>query len=853
MTIMCLVTNSVTAVMAAEGVNPQSTEEIEYETVDEMKSKSESGKDETEDSGEIERDVTVFPDPMPLPTPTPTPEETPQVTPSPTPPPEEEFPPETGAITVEEIQEDQPQMAEEGEVVKEDVTTVTNGESSTTIRQLSPDTVYKENFRFSTIKKKIFVSVGKADIYELTKDSAKVVGRLPENGIGYVLEDKDGWSYIESGNARGFISNDNILKGKDAKAYQKSVQDKIDSIIEERNKANTRVDEVIIYEELTEEELTTLKKQLAKDSAEENLVKVEGDKDKETNEEEMQGLDGGTDIDSLIEDIIKKKVPGADSEKSILSAKDREDVTGDKNDMGLASEEKVKLPEGIEKKDGKYYKKMEKEVITSEAVDISELKLPEFKYAVATVPYYENDSYSYKKVTTNETVVDAEYALAAQEEVNIYEEKSDKSRVVGTMKKGNICYFLADRDNPYAYVESDDVRGFVDKNQLIYGQDVINIIDAIGVEIFDFASQNIRPEENRACYYTITSTTTQSCANVDGKRMAVSSSSTLRRKIVDYALQFVGKPYVWGGEDPNVGADCSGFVQYVYKHFGYNIPRVSQDQSNYGEMISVSEAKPGDLLFPGSSGTATHVVMYIGNGQVVEARGRQYGIVVSELTATNVKFGRRIIQDTQQLSSTTVLSNAFSYFAKYESNANYDQGFSSGDGYHAMGYYQFDNRYCLQDFLKYCYDSDSTKYSMFEAFLTVSKDSLANNQGLEAAWHEAYAADPTDFSSKQDEWEYKEYYEPVEKYLKENGIDLSRRHDAIKGLCCGISNLFGQVTGARKILAANISNDITDAQFAKAVCNYLIETCPGNYTYGSSYANRYSQELSDVLALIEAE
>ncbi|MFL0195418.1 NlpC/P60 family protein [Clostridium sp. WILCCON 0269] len=87
--------------------------------------------------------------------------------------------------------------------------------------------------------------------------------------------------------------------------------------------------------------------------------------------------------------------------------------------------------------------------------------------------------------------------------------------------------------------------------------------------------------------------------------------------IVDYALSFLGVPYVWGGTTPS-GFDCSGFVQYVYGHFGISIPRVSQDQQNFGtKILDVNDLQPGDLVFWGNP--AYHVGMYIGNGKYVEA------------------------------------------------------------------------------------------------------------------------------------------------------------------------------------------------------------------------------------------
>ena len=94
--------------------------------------------------------------------------------------------------------------------------------------------------------------------------------------------------------------------------------------------------------------------------------------------------------------------------------------------------------------------------------------------------------------------------------------------------------------------------------------------------------------------------------------------------IVDYALQFVGCPYVWGGTSLSNGCDCSGFTQGVYAHFGIYIPRISYDQ--VGTPVSESEAQAGDLVNWGG-----HVGIYMGNGQVVHASSPSVGIIVSNV------------------------------------------------------------------------------------------------------------------------------------------------------------------------------------------------------------------------------
>ncbi len=92
--------------------------------------------------------------------------------------------------------------------------------------------------------------------------------------------------------------------------------------------------------------------------------------------------------------------------------------------------------------------------------------------------------------------------------------------------------------------------------------------------------------------------------------------------VVNYAMNFVGNPYVWGGKDPNTGADCSGFTSYVYAHFGISIPSYSYSQRSVGKEVSYANAQAGDLIC-----YAGHVAIYMGNGQIVHAKGTAYGIV----------------------------------------------------------------------------------------------------------------------------------------------------------------------------------------------------------------------------------
>lgn len=108
--------------------------------------------------------------------------------------------------------------------------------------------------------------------------------------------------------------------------------------------------------------------------------------------------------------------------------------------------------------------------------------------------------------------------------------------------------------------------------------------------------------------------------------------------VVDYACQFIGNPYVWGGTSLTNGADCSGFVQSVYAHFGVSLPRTSGEMRSAGREVSYSEAIPGDIIcYDG------HVGIYMGEGQIVNAINSRKGIGILPATYTNIITVRRLL------------------------------------------------------------------------------------------------------------------------------------------------------------------------------------------------------------------
>ncbi|MFL0247985.1 NlpC/P60 family protein [Candidatus Clostridium stratigraminis] len=112
--------------------------------------------------------------------------------------------------------------------------------------------------------------------------------------------------------------------------------------------------------------------------------------------------------------------------------------------------------------------------------------------------------------------------------------------------------------------------------------------------------------------------------------------------VIAYASNFLGTPYLWGGTTP-AGFDCSGFTQYVYRHFGVTIGRTTYDQINNGYAVSRDALQPGDLIFFGSSGNPTHVGIYVGNGVYINAPHTGDVVKIASINRSDYLTARRVM------------------------------------------------------------------------------------------------------------------------------------------------------------------------------------------------------------------
>ena len=208
------------------------------------------------------------------------------------------------------------------------------------------------------------------------------------------------------------------------------------------------------------------------------------------------------------------------------------------------------------------------------------------------------------------------------------------------------------------------------------------------------------------------------------------------------------------------------------------------------------------------------------------------------------------------------------YFTKYESHGNYNQGFSYGDGYNALGYYQFDRRWSLIPFMKQAYNYNPEKYSMLKdaidrgSEISNTSNAMYENGQLtelgriaQEAFQGAYNTDPVEFSALQDAYAYNSYYAVTEAWLKSGlGIDISGRADCVKGMVWSITNMCG-TGGCRDFFRwANLSNDMSDREFVTALSDSVVNNVATKFSsqpqYHEGWKNRYKNELKDCLAYI---
>ena len=481
-------------------------------------------------------------------------------------------------------------------------------------------TTVEQDQRSPYAKKGIAVADDYLKIHTEPNGDAEVVGKL-YSGSGCEIEEvKDGWAHITSGDCDGYVEAKYLLTGTDAEAYAE--EHKVSELV-----AKSQSEQMYMYEEpsadakivttvLWDQELTVLG---ASDDGQWVQVKV-GDNT------------GYIPADSVVLDVKYEEAVSVDEEQTKKESETAETEAETKAAETETAETKAAETEKTQqdKESSASYTDVNETVWATYSVSIRSAASTDAdkldvlvgsysitrtgvgdngwskvdyngqtgyiksEYLTTTKPVAASDS---TQQTTKETV----YATAG---VNIRAKASADADKIGTLAAGGSITRTGKTSSGWSRVDYNGQTGYIKSDYLT----------------------TTKP--------TVTSNTTAS---------STSSSSSLGQQIADFAVQYVGYPYVYGGNSLTNGVDCSGFTQQVYLHFGYSIPRRASIQATVGTSVAISDLQPGDLVFYGDSEGVGHVVIYIGNGKVVHASTPSKGIIISDLYYRTPMCAKRII------------------------------------------------------------------------------------------------------------------------------------------------------------------------------------------------------------------
>lgn len=265
--------------------------------------------------------------------------------------------------------------------------------------------------------------------------------------------------------------------------------------------------------------------------------------------------------------------------------------------------------------------------------------------------------------------------------LNVRELPSIDAKLVGKMPKDSACEVLEMLDG-WAHIHSGEVDGYVSLDYLLTGLDAMlkakDLVQTVVVVNTDNLNVRVAPSTESAILTKVPkgeeleyvenlegwvrvkidneeAYVSADYVTVDNKlKTAVTMTelrygagvSDVRVDLVEYAKQFLGNPYVWGGTSLTKGADCSGFVLSIYKKYGYKLPHYSGSQANCGTTISFDKIQPGDLVFyKDARGVIEHVAIYIGNKQIIHASSPETGIKISKYNYRTPAKYVRILPD----------------------------------------------------------------------------------------------------------------------------------------------------------------------------------------------------------------
>lgn len=436
-----------------------------------------------------------------------------------------------------------------------------------------------------------YANLGIADVEDFlnVRDAAEngmVIGRLPSGGACDILETEGEWHHIRSGEVEGYVNSQYLLTGEEAR--ERAMEEIEEMAVVTAESVNIRSEPAISYANVVGQAWTGDRYPVV--SVEDGWIQVEDGYISADYADVRYALPEASELDqqtlalNQYQNLVISKV------STYLNVRSSPEDQGDRNIIGQLPS--YAAGEIIEALDGWYH-------IRSGGIDGYISSDPQY-----TAVGQEARDLAYGAMSL--------MAIVNTERLNVRTEPNTESSIWTQISQEERYHVIQQLDG-WVQIELDSAGE---------GEE----IDGAYISIAD-GNAEVRYTLEEAIRFS-----------------PLDEAAGLRSRIANYALQFVGNPYVWGGTSLTNGADCSGFVQSVMRNFGISLPRTSRAQSQVGEAINSSEMQPGDLIFyANSSGTVNHVAMYIGNGQVVHASSARTGIRISNWNYRTPKVIRRVL------------------------------------------------------------------------------------------------------------------------------------------------------------------------------------------------------------------
>lgn len=431
---------------------------------------------------------------------------------------------------------------------------------------------------------------GYVNIRETPDMKGNIIGKISGDGACEVLGEEGEWSHITSGGIEGYISSQYLVTGDEAKELAKGLVKKRAIVMTENDNLNIRseasTDAQIVGQALPAERYEVL-------SEEDGWIQINGGYISADYCEVKYALNEGRKLDLKAQAINQYDNLVIFKKSGYMNVRSTPENKGDDNVIGKLTSKAA--GDIIETVDGWY--KIKSGTVTGYIAADPEL--------IAT-------GQEAKDLAMQNA---AQMAIITTDVLNVRVEPNTDSKIWTQIVK----------DERYPVVDQQD--GWV---QIDLGSVDAEDGSQDGDEKAYISTRDNNVEVRYALNEAIKFTPAKDNGSDSSKNGSSGSKQSRRSQLVNYALQFVGNRYVWGGTSLTNGVDCSGFTMRVMEKFGVSLPHYSGSQAQMGKKVSSANMQPGDLIFyAGSNGKVNHVAIYIGNGRIVHAASRRSGIKTS--------------------------------------------------------------------------------------------------------------------------------------------------------------------------------------------------------------------------------